>query len=729
MGVKSFFVEPANAIINTPADFEKIGIATLKGTVVLVSKATDGVIGFGTSITRSFGRLIAKLSMDEVFTYNREELQRPPLTAMGTCLRPLKDIRNGLYCGIVGLARVPARNYRQHGVAGLIPGIAKGVAGLPTKVVVGALDAITHTGDMMRQAVKAMTKTDQAPVNRWRLSTLFGPDGRILPYQFTIALGAQTLYVLNQTRIPNVITGEREIQPEPKRRQSFKVVAGLQRALSTRFNAPIRRSSIESTMSAPGMRRLSMWQAGMFGAGQTQEESDSAVEFDNSVVLEFVIHTSIIAQDSGADRLVVVSTKRIVVADYKRSRIGPLHVKCWEANMNDVMSCDFEKLGGKPKVTIIATKGNKETRVRRRRSSVATDFQDGLFETFENTKALRNTSNSITITGDYRYEDSLTILNNCINTMLHAPYRIHDLEKDTPEFFEDAFDVVHIGPWKFDVHEGQLPGEAKDLRLRQQQLIEDLRMEKWIVSDDTYANGPASTVRGREPSWLENERKAAVAAHDHISEVARSLKLSPRMGIDASKSSKSVISTSGFYWPEEAKYNELLSKGLISYDEYVAVRKQSNMSEIMEFLKDSDNTNSPSKQSILESQRALAANKPKRKSLTLKLRATNWFKSVRSADDDDSEDAGRQSVSSIASIGTPSSQPSLTNLSVHPIIKALTFRGASTASKNEVDYGALPSQRVSALNSLRNIRLTRGSGVLSFLNSGKGPANGSDTSR
>ena len=146
MGVKTFFVEPAQAIINNPTDFEKIGLAAVKGTVVLFSKTTDGIIGTGTTITRSVGRGVAKLTMDDVFIHRREELQRQPLTAIDAVLRPFRDMHNGIYCSVVGLARVPARSYRAYGPSGLLPGIAKGIAGFPTKIVVGALDAITHTG-------------------------------------------------------------------------------------------------------------------------------------------------------------------------------------------------------------------------------------------------------------------------------------------------------------------------------------------------------------------------------------------------------------------------------------------------------------------------------------------------------------------------------------------------------------------------------------------------------
>ena len=46
--------------------------------------------------------------------------------------------------------------------------------------------------------MKAINKTAQRPVNKWRLSTLFGPDGRVLPYNYKVALGKHALYILTK---------------------------------------------------------------------------------------------------------------------------------------------------------------------------------------------------------------------------------------------------------------------------------------------------------------------------------------------------------------------------------------------------------------------------------------------------------------------------------------------------------------------------------------------------
>jgi hypothetical protein len=54
-------------------------------------------------------------------------------------------VGNGLYCGVVGLVRVPILGAQRNGAIGFASGVVKGAAGLISKPVVGVLDAVTHT--------------------------------------------------------------------------------------------------------------------------------------------------------------------------------------------------------------------------------------------------------------------------------------------------------------------------------------------------------------------------------------------------------------------------------------------------------------------------------------------------------------------------------------------------------------------------------------------------------
>lgn len=99
----------------------------------------------------------------------------------------------------VGLVKVPYNEMRKYGSSGAVSGISKGVAGLATKPIVGVLDAVTHTGDAVREVFKTTNKSKKLqPLYRVRLSALFGPDGRLLPFDRSNAAGAFILNILRQ---------------------------------------------------------------------------------------------------------------------------------------------------------------------------------------------------------------------------------------------------------------------------------------------------------------------------------------------------------------------------------------------------------------------------------------------------------------------------------------------------------------------------------------------------
>eukprot|EP01035_Chromulina_nebulosa_P017521 gene17521-23082_t len=194
IGVKDFFYEPAHALITSPNDIGKIGRSVVKGTISILSNTTYGILGFGTTITQSMGRNIAKLTMDANYLKSREELARPAQGMSEAFQRPLKDLSCGLSSGVVGLVKVPYNNIRRFGIInGGVTGVAKGVIGLPAKFAVGVLDAVTHTGDAVREVVKVANRQKRKPLHRLRLSNLFGPDGRLLPYNIRNALATDMI--------------------------------------------------------------------------------------------------------------------------------------------------------------------------------------------------------------------------------------------------------------------------------------------------------------------------------------------------------------------------------------------------------------------------------------------------------------------------------------------------------------------------------------------------------
>ena len=74
-------------------------------------------------------------------------------------------------------------------------------------MLVGSLDAVTHTGDAVREIVKFVTRESDKPVYRQRMSNNFGPDGRLLEYSFNRALGTYIIWVLESEKRENLNLG------------------------------------------------------------------------------------------------------------------------------------------------------------------------------------------------------------------------------------------------------------------------------------------------------------------------------------------------------------------------------------------------------------------------------------------------------------------------------------------------------------------------------------------
>jgi hypothetical protein len=267
IGVKDFFYEPAHALITNPNDIRAVGRSVVKGTISIISNTTDGMIGTGTTITRSIGRNVAKLTMDAMFTRNREELQKPVAGVQEALKRPVQDIINGLYCGGVGIVKVPYNEARRFGVQGFVLGVPKGIIGVATKPLVGVLDAVTHTGDAIREVVKATNKVKNKPLHRLRMSNLFGPDGRIFPYNMRNAFGEYVLHVLKH-RDSLMAMG------------SQSSAGGVARGMNLRSLRPMDHDDEQAGAEIPRSWNLPTWKT-VFGS-RSAEQAENAPVFQRS---------------------------------------------------------------------------------------------------------------------------------------------------------------------------------------------------------------------------------------------------------------------------------------------------------------------------------------------------------------------------------------------------------------------------------------------------------------
>lgn len=73
-------------------------------------------------------------------------------------------------------------------------GVFQGLAGVATKPMVGCLDAVTHTGEAVREMAGGLAAGDAALMaQRARFPQPFGPDGRMMPRTAETACGALLL--------------------------------------------------------------------------------------------------------------------------------------------------------------------------------------------------------------------------------------------------------------------------------------------------------------------------------------------------------------------------------------------------------------------------------------------------------------------------------------------------------------------------------------------------------
>jgi len=166
----------------------------VKGTISLVSNTTTGVFDAATSITRSIGRGVASLSMDDQYRIRRERV----ILQKNVIFRPLQAFGIGIFYGVSGIFVEPYQGAKKYGTAGLIIGIGAGSLGLATKPLVGVLDAASHTGASASKAITNLAgrltlQKRPDPVQQWRLAQFFGLDGRLSPYIRNDARGAQLL--------------------------------------------------------------------------------------------------------------------------------------------------------------------------------------------------------------------------------------------------------------------------------------------------------------------------------------------------------------------------------------------------------------------------------------------------------------------------------------------------------------------------------------------------------
>eukprot|EP00455_Lapot_gusevi_P052294 TRINITY_DN7943_c0_g1_i2.p1 TRINITY_DN7943_c0_g1~~TRINITY_DN7943_c0_g1_i2.p1 ORF type:complete len:444 (-),score=53.09 TRINITY_DN7943_c0_g1_i2:84-1415(-) len=209
-GVKDFFYEPAQGLIESPEAFGK-GIA--KGAKSLFKHTVYGISQTAENITESVGKGIAVLSLDDDYLDERKFREATATSVGQGVMSGAQQFGEGLASGVIGVVASPYRGLRERGATGLMSGVGKGILGLVTKPIVGILDLTRKTFQGMKESSKT-TETTTEPV---RYPRNFSPTGSVVPYS------QEDAYLQYLLRTWPPISGPQE---SPKERVLWKRMVG-----------------------------------------------------------------------------------------------------------------------------------------------------------------------------------------------------------------------------------------------------------------------------------------------------------------------------------------------------------------------------------------------------------------------------------------------------------------------------------------------------------------------
>ncbi|KAK3275586.1 hypothetical protein CYMTET_16293 [Cymbomonas tetramitiformis] len=138
-GVVDFFYEPAKGFVHSPEDFAR-GIAA--GTISLLKNSVFGVFNTVGTVTGSFGKGLAVLSMDQDYI---QRLHRRPASSQDTFVQGAQNLTWGIYEGVTGLVTNPIAGAEKEGVVGFMKGLVTGAAGVVIKPTAGVLEFASKT--------------------------------------------------------------------------------------------------------------------------------------------------------------------------------------------------------------------------------------------------------------------------------------------------------------------------------------------------------------------------------------------------------------------------------------------------------------------------------------------------------------------------------------------------------------------------------------------------------
>ncbi|KAK5580128.1 hypothetical protein RB653_000141 [Dictyostelium firmibasis] len=174
-GVHDFFVEPAQGLVKSPADFTK-GLA--KGTSSFVKNSVYGTFNTLSKLTGTLGTGVATLSFDEKYLQERKlhQARKPSHVGEGLAMGGI-GLGRGILQGITGIVTKPVEGAKKGGFAGFAKGLAQGVVGVAVKPTTAVIDLATKTTEGIKN-----TTNLQSQAERVRPPRCFAHDNVLRPF-------------------------------------------------------------------------------------------------------------------------------------------------------------------------------------------------------------------------------------------------------------------------------------------------------------------------------------------------------------------------------------------------------------------------------------------------------------------------------------------------------------------------------------------------------------------
>jgi hypothetical protein len=543
-GVKDLFIVPLNVLIESPQEFVD---ALRKGTASLVYNATDGFIGTGSSITRSVGRTAAKLTMDSDFIKSREKLQRPIKKYQEALTLARKDVLNAVYYAIIGVLSVPMSSFKwQKPFSSLSVGLVNGLLGLGLKPLVGALDAATHTAEAIRIVVKYTTREYYEPLRRRRYSNSFGPDGRILSYNFECALGNDLLNTIEQLkrvqRIGNAF------------HEGGRIMSGVGVFLTN--NRLFGRHKLDRTQSQRSMTK----QQSLHIANSIASKSLHSTDRTENVVFCTVLFYP---YDEEGYQVAVLTNSRLLVCDCRfRRQEAPLTQ--FECDLDTIKEAgfleksSFDRFGtltitlkdskdmDTPTAAPVASNHSRISRlgnrIGNRIGNAVGNIADSIAHNFS------SSTNQFSITCASRDQGKLSALRNCIyivkqefDKVSYTPESNQYYQSSNNHYsLDEEVGIASVGPWEFSKNDEKSNNTAAKLC--------DNGIKWHCVQTQDFL------ARNTTPKWLADERVKLVTYHQAVK--THALEEGTVDAVDSSKISKKVAET---YVTGSSRSNDLLN--------------------------------------------------------------------------------------------------------------------------------------------------------------------------